>query len=156
VHGAKCTDDGTPFTLSLPCGEQVRDNPCLKMEESGSSRYPTKKTEDVLHVLIRSRRIRDAIREQYGDRAPAVMAEIRKGYQGKEADRDDLQELISLVLSDAPVIDRYEAEGFYGEYFIDICGVKGAYYIRAGEGFEIGWFTTLAHARGYLPNCLPG
>ena len=129
-----------PMGLPIDGNGNVYD-PCLKMEESRSPRYPTKKTEDVLHVLIHSRRIREAIREQYGDRAPAVMAEIRKGYQGKEADRDDLQELISLVLSDAPVIDRYEAEGFYGEYFIDILGGKGAYYISAGEGIEIASLT---------------
>ena len=124
------------------------------MEESRSSRYPTKKTEDVLHVLIRSRRFRDVVRKQYGDHAPAMIAELRKGYQGKEAALDDdLTEIIE-GLFDWPVIDRYKQEGFYGEYYVEICGVKGAYYIDCGEGIQVGWFTTLADARGYLPNCL--
>ena len=118
------------------------------MEQSGNL---TKKTEDVLHVLIRNRRFRDVFREHYGDHAPAVIAELRKG---KEVDLDDdLTETIECLF-EWPVIDRYKQEGFYGEYYVEICGVKGAYYIDCGEGIQVGWFTTLADARGYLPNCL--
>ena len=149
IHGAAF------ITLSLPSEKQVSDNPCLKMEKSLSSRYPTKEIEDVLHVLIRSRRIRDALRKQYGDHAAAWIAELRDEYQRKEIDRDELQDHISEVLLDVmPVVERYKQEGFYGEYSVDICGVKGAYYIRADEGLEIGWFTTLGNARGDLPNYL--
>lgn len=106
--------------------------------------------EDVLHVLTRSTRIRDAIREEYGDRAPALIAELREGYEGKEANRDELQDFITNVLFDVPVVEAYEADGFYGPYPIDICGVKGAYFVRTQECDHVGWFTTLADARRYV------
>jgi hypothetical protein len=90
-----------------------------------------------------------SIREQYGDRAPALIVELREGYQGKEADRDELQDFIEEVLFNAPAVERYEAEQAY-VYPIDIYGVKGAYFVWALDYPSVGWFTSLADARRYV------
>jgi hypothetical protein len=119
--------------------------------EGDDFHHSTKKIEDVLHILIRSRRVRDAIRKEYRRRAPALIAELREGYQGREADRDELEECIRYALSEETLVAAYEAEGFPDPTFsINICGVKEAYFVQANEFDDVGWFTTLADARDYV------
>ena len=112
--------------------------------------HSTKKIEDVLRVLVRSPRVRDAIRKEYRRRAAAVIAELREGYQGKEADRDELESLIRDNLCDAPAVEEYEVELSAGPYPISVYGVKGAYFVTPLEEGDVGWFTTLADARDFV------
>jgi hypothetical protein len=76
------------------------------------------------------------------------------------ADLDDLSSTLLDAVSDAaldtlgnreaPVVKTYLVEGSYGDYPIEIIGVKGAFVVCALEHDDAGVFGTLEEAEDYV------
>ncbi len=56
-------------------------------------------------------------------------------------------EIYDVWQSYSPVVEDFDAEQSKGTYSVQICGVPGAYYVRANEYDDEGPFTNLKDAR---------
>ena len=109
--------------------------------------HAAKKTEEMSYVLVRSKLICDAMREEYGDRSESLIADMRKG---KPPEPEVAWFIDETLWNEAPVVELYEAEGNCGPYPIMIQGVKGAYFAWQTEDDPVGLFTNLRDARRYV------